>query len=298
LFQRRKVRFARTGFRAESPLVKISIAPIFIRAVIALLLFWQAAQAGEPRHGYFSAADGTRLHYLTLGRQGSWVVLIHGYTDTAERMWVSTGIAQTLAAKHRVVAIDNRNHGLSATPEPHGLGRWEDVLELMDHLGIERAHIHGYSTGGGMMARLMAKHPQRFITAAFGGSGIAESEQASRAAAAQMDQPMPEPQGEEAAAFARIRASSEARSKESGPRAARVPLQIDLTKITFPVLAINGEYDRPYSKTQRMWRELPDFQNVVIPKKNHVSAIMVGGPMPSEYVAALVRFIDSHDSGK
>ena len=73
-------------------------------------------------------------------------------------------------------------------------------------------------------------------------------------------------------------------------------LNIDLKTIQFPVLAINGEYDRPYSKTQRLWRELANFQNVVIPKKNHVSAIMVGGPMPPEYIDALTKFINANDA--
>ena len=57
--------------------------------------------------------DGVKIHYLTMGSSGSWVVLIHGYTDTAERMWFKTGIAPALAKRHRVVALDNRNHGQS-----------------------------------------------------------------------------------------------------------------------------------------------------------------------------------------
>ena len=46
----------------------------------------------------------------------------------------------------------------------------------MDRLKIERAHIHGYSMGGSITGRLLATHPERFITAAFGGSGITEAD--------------------------------------------------------------------------------------------------------------------------
>jgi len=270
---------------------------------LALLLGVANAQAGEAKHDFFTASDGVKIHYMTLGSKGSWVVLVHGYTDNAERMFFKTGIAYSLARNHRVVAIDNRNHGKSDKPELNGLGRAEDTIELMDHLKIGKAHIHGYSMGGGFVARLMASNPDRFISATFGGSGIGETDEKLRAAAAALDPPMPEPQGAEAVAFTQLRESSTARTQAAaqaapGTAAIKPPrpvLSIDLKSIQFPVLAINGEYDRPYSKTQRLWRELANFQNVVIPKKNHVSAIMVGGSMPPEYIDALNKFIDAND---
>jgi pimeloyl-ACP methyl ester carboxylesterase len=269
---------------------------------LACLLAVSGTQAGETKHEFFTASDGVKIHYMTLGHKGSWVVLIHGYTDNAERMFFKTGIAQSLAKNHRVVALDNRNHGKSDKPEPFGSGRAEDTIELMDHLKINKAHIHGYSMGGGITARLMASNPERFITATFGGSGIGEKDEKLRAAAAALDPPMPEPQGAEAAAFKELRESSTARTQAAAqvrpgttPTPPRPPLNIDLKAIQFPVLAINGEYDRPYSKTQRLWRELANFQNVIIPKKNHVSAIMVGGPMPPEYIDALTKFVAAND---
>ncbi len=271
----------------------------FALLAVLLLLAVTGAHAGEPKHDFFTTSDGVKIHYMTLGHKGSWVVLIPGYTDNAERMFFDTGIARALARTHRVVAIDNRNHGKSDKPQPNGLGRAEDTIELMDHLQIQKAHIHGYSMGGGFTARLMASNPERFITATFGGSGIGETDDKMRATAAALDPPMPEPQGDEASAFKHLRDSSAARTQAAAqapkPPAPRPALNIDLKTIRFPVLAINGEYDRPYSKTQRLWRELANFQNVIIPKKNHVSAIMVGGPMPPEYIDALTKFIDAHD---
>jgi len=273
--------------------------------LVALIAAATAARAtaGEPAHHFFTTSDGVKIHYMTLGEAGSWVVLIHGYTDTAERMWFRTGIAAALAANHRVVALDNRNHGQSDHPEPNGVGRAEDVIELMDHLSIARAHIHGYSMGGGITGRLLASHPERLITAGFGGSGIAEDDDELRARASALDPAMPAPQGAEAAAFQRLRERASARrpaaeggdGRPAGPFAGRPRLEIDLTKVTVPVIAINGEFDRPYSKTHRMWRELKDFTNVILPGRNHMSAIAVGVPMDPTYVDSLARFINGHD---
>jgi pimeloyl-ACP methyl ester carboxylesterase len=260
-----------------------------------------ASVGNEPKSDFFTASDGVKIHYLTLGEHGSWVVLIHGYTDSAQRMFFSTGIAQALAPNHRVVAIDNRNHGQSDKPTPGGPGRAEDTIELMDHLHIAKAHIHGYSMGGGITGQLLASHPDRFITAAFGGSGIGEADPDLRKQAAALDKAMPAPQGAEAAAFKHLRETVAAAAAAAGGSAPgsspapRQPLQIDLSTITIPVFAVNGEFDSPHAKTQRMWRELGDFTNVILPGKNHMSAIAVGQPMDQQYLESLVAFINSHD---
>lgn len=84
----------------------------------------------------------------------------------------------------------------------------------------------------------------------------------------------------------------------TGPAVPRPPApQIDLTKITIPVLAINGEFDRPYAKTYRMWRELQNFTNVILPGKSHLTAI-AAPYMPREYLESVVRFIDANDAKK
>ncbi len=270
----------------------------------AALMALPILKAEEPKHDYFTASDGVKIHYITMGDHGTWVVLIHGFSDSAQRMFFTTGIAPALAKNHRVVAIDNRNHGLSDKPNPNGSGRAEDTIELMDHLKIAKAHIHGYSMGGGFTGALLASHPERFITAIFGGSGIQEVDEDLRKKAAAMDTPMPTPQGAEAAAFQHLReraaasrgnATTGASAPAAAPAAPR-PLQIDLTKVTIPVLAINGEFDSPHAKTQRMSRELKNFSNVILPAKNHVGAIAVGGPMPQQYIDSLVDFIDANDA--
>jgi len=145
-------------------------------AVVLIALTASGAAAQDVKDGFFTASDGVKIHYLTLGDRGSWVVLIHGYSDSARRMWFTTGIAPQIAKSHRVVAIDNRNHGQSDKPQPGGSGRADDVIELMDYLKIDKAHIHGYSMGGGFVGQLLGKIPGRFITAGFGGSGMTETD--------------------------------------------------------------------------------------------------------------------------
>lgn len=271
------------------------------------------AEAPEPKHDFFTTSDNIKIHYMTLGDSGSHVMLIHGYTGSAEGNWFRNGIAELLAKNHRVVAIDCRNHGRSDKPTPRGPGIPSDVIELMDHLKIEKAHIHGYSMGGSITGRLLAEHPDRMITASFGGSGIRETDEALAAQAAALDPQGRDPQEDEASRNLRIRAAMDnGMSREDAEKAAdqprqtpaaapsgasatrRQPLEIDLTKVTVPVLAINGEFDRPYSKTQRMWRELNNFTSVMLPGKSHLTAI-AAPYIPKEYGDSLQAFIDGND---
>ncbi len=51
-----------------------------------------------------------------------------------------------------------------------------DVIELMDQLRLQKAHIHGYSMGGSILTQILAKHQDRVITAIYGGSGPQETD--------------------------------------------------------------------------------------------------------------------------
>jgi pimeloyl-ACP methyl ester carboxylesterase len=70
---------------------------------------------------------------------------------------------------------------------------------------------------------------------------------------------------------------------------------LDLTRIDFPVLAVNGEFDAPYSKTTRMQRELKEFRSVILPGKSHNTAIREGF-IPQLYIDTMVEFIASNNS--
>lgn len=263
----------------------------------------------RPNHQYFTTSDGVEIHYLSLGISGSPVVLIHGFAGSAERYWFDTGIAGALAENHRVFALDCRNHGQSAKSTPFGPGRDEDVIELMDALSIERAHFHGYSMGGGTTARLLNIIPERMITASFGGFGFLESDPnwIKRVPA---DVEGIDPDADAADAAYRLAAASDnGMDPETADRVGynwrpavtpeimervRQGQGVDLTRVRIPIMAINGEFDRPLQKTHRMWRELRNFTNVVLPGKSHLTAIMAGY-LPPEYSRHLARFIDAND---
>jgi pimeloyl-ACP methyl ester carboxylesterase len=286
-------------------------------AMMAAAVLAQNKPQDKPQDGYFTTKDGVKIHYITQGK-GTPVILIHGYTGSAQGNWFSNGIAQALAKNHLVVAIDCRNHGLSDKPEPNGPGKAEDVIELMDHLKIQKAHLHGYSMGGGIVGRLMGMIPERIITAGFGGSGIQEVDPEWRAKVPP-DKQGRDPQEDEASRRLRIRRAmdlgmsrEEAETQADAPRPARPAAapasttpaaarpagpQLDLTKITFPVMAVNGEFDRPLARTHRMWRELRNFTSVVLPGKSHLTAIMAGY-MPQEYLESVVKFINANDPKK
>lgn len=263
------------------------------------------------RHGTFTMSDGVKIHYIRLGDEGSWVVLIHGYTGSAEGNWFANGVAHALAERHRVVAIDCRNHGKSDKPNRGGPGRAKDVIELMNHLEIERAHVHGYSMGGVITTRLLTLVPERLITASMGGAGVHEADD-ELAALVPPDADGVDPDEAKVSRDLRISfAMNNGKTREEAEAIADAPreprdwigpdgrpvraVDVDLAKVEVPVLAINGEFDQPLAKTHRMWRELRDFTSVVLPGKSHLTAI-VAGHMPPEYVRSVVRFIDSNDA--
>jgi pimeloyl-ACP methyl ester carboxylesterase len=260
----------------------------------------------QPLDNYFKTSDGVKIHYLVKG-QGTPVILIHGYTGSAQGNWFSNGIADALAKNHMVVALDCRNHGKSDKPQLNGPGRAEDVVELMDHLKIQKTHFHGYSMGGGIVGRLLTIVPDRFISASFGGSGIPESDP-EWLAKVPPDKQGRDPLEDEASRKLRIKhAMDNGMSREEAEKQADAPrpprpaagvrrpaLQIDLTKLNIPMLAINGEFDSPNAKTARLAREVKNFKSVVLPGKSHLTAISPGY-IPKEYIESLVAFINAND---
>ncbi|MGH8574654.1 MAG: alpha/beta fold hydrolase [Gammaproteobacteria bacterium] len=112
----------------------------------------------------FFTEGGVRIRYRDFGR-GEPVVMTHGYTDRLE-MW--TGLADSLASTHRVIALDARGFGLSskpADPAAYGMPMADDVARLLGHLRIGRAHLVGYSMGAAIAGNLVARYPSRVATA-------------------------------------------------------------------------------------------------------------------------------------
>ncbi len=286
-----------------------------IAAFAAAFLLQAKTKSEQPKDGWFTTSDNVKIHYLTLGDKGSWVVLIHGFTGNAKGNWFDNGIAQALAKNHRVVALDNRNHGMSDKPQLNGPGRALDTIELMDYLKIDKAHIGGYSMGGAFTGALLASHPERFITAHFGGSGIMETDpewiaklppdhqgvnpmEADLSHALRIHHAMDNGMSkEEAEKLASTPPAPRQTGAAPAPAAATAAVQrptLDLAKLNIPIIIINGEFDRPRAKSTRAAREANNVTIVVLPGKQHLSAI-VAGSMPKEYLNNLVGFINTHD---
>ena len=257
---------------------------------------------------FWTHSDGTKFHYLEWGT-GTPVILIHGSGGTALN-WMMNGLGASLARTNRVLAIDMRGHGQTVGPDGKRQRRTPnmdlDVIAFMDAMKIQRAHIGGFSMGGSITSQLMARAPERFITAHFGGSGVREDENGEFAKLIPPDPKGTAPLDAEARKLYQARQASEAAKAgvsnandesqlSSQPVPAAVPRPpLDLKTITFPILGVVGEFDQPYTRTHRLWREAPNFQRVILRNRGHLSSYMAG-IAPELYRDALTNFIASHN---
>ena len=113
---------------------------------------------------YFAADSGVRLRYRQAGT-GDPVVILHGLMASLEAV---APLADSLSTDHRIVALDLRGHGRSdkpSDPGAYGHEMGEDVVRLLDHLGIARAHLVGHSMGAVVSAYVASRHPDRVASA-------------------------------------------------------------------------------------------------------------------------------------
>ena len=110
----------------------------------------------------FAELHGLRYHYLTAG-QGTPLLLLHGFTGSSEN-WTSH---QPAFSEHfTTITPDILGHGQSAAPQ--NAGRYAiaeaaaDLVELLDQLSAEPAHLLGYSMGGRLALFMALHYPIRF----------------------------------------------------------------------------------------------------------------------------------------
>ena len=138
--------------------------------VSAIVGVWWLTRRVE---GSYFDAEGVRIHFTDEG-SGAPVVLLHGFAVNADLNWRLPGVTEALAGEFRVISMDLRGHGLSGkphAPELYGDAMAEDVIALLDHLGIEKAHVAGYSLGGIITLKLATTHPDRLLSASPLGAG-------------------------------------------------------------------------------------------------------------------------------
>lgn len=129
------------------------------------LLCWAVvlpAVAAKPRQrGYLPVPEG-RLYYEIYG-EGEPLVFVHGHS-LDRRMWREQ--VAHFADRYRVIVYDARGYGRSsAQREGFLFTHADDLVALLDGLGIERAHVVGLSMGGFITGDLVAMYPERLLSA-------------------------------------------------------------------------------------------------------------------------------------
>jgi len=113
----------------------------------------------------------------TTDDRGELILLIHGFASTHAVNWVNTHWVRTLThAGRRVIALDNRGHGMSGKLYDAGSYLTDlmagDAAALLAHLGVARADVMGYSMGARITAFLALARPDLVRSAILGGLGI------------------------------------------------------------------------------------------------------------------------------
>jgi pimeloyl-ACP methyl ester carboxylesterase len=257
---------------------------------------------------------GVKIHY-TLEGKGEPVILIHGYAASIGANWGAPGVIKGLADRYQVIAIDNRGHGQSEKPHDsaaYGNKMVDDVVRLMDHLKIKKAHVVGYSMGGFITEALLVDHSNRLLTATLGGAGwldakdqaqkdrmkdLAESLEQGKGigpliiALNPVGAPPPTPQAIEMTNKMFL-AQNDALALAAVARGMSQFTALSETKMRaekVPMLALIGEVDPLKAGVDQLSTMVPKMKVVVIPGANHLTAF--ANPL---FISSLKTFLDEH----
>jgi pimeloyl-ACP methyl ester carboxylesterase len=227
--------------------------------------------------------EGVEIAFLDEG-EGEPIVLVHGFASTAQVNWVHPGWVATLrSAGRRVIALDNRGHGASSKlydpAEYHSARMAEDVRALLDHLGLGRADVMGYSMGSRIAAFFALAHPDRLRRAVLGGlgshlvDGVGLPESIAEALEAPSLADVHDPTGRTFRAFAE-QTKSDLRALAACIRGSRQTLTRDqVATIRAPVLVAVGTNDTVAGSAHELARLLPAGRALDIPGRDHMLAV-------------------------
>lgn len=242
-------------------------------------------------------SDGLDIAYLDQGA-GDPVLLIHGFASNVKVNWVDTGWVRTLVeAGFRVIAFDNRGHGHSA--KPHDAAVYgaplmaEDARRLLDHLGIARADVMGYSMGARISAFLALRHPERVRSVVFGGlggnmvRGMAGTGPIAHALEAASIDEVTNPTARTFRAFAE-QTKSDLKALAACIRSSREPITAaDIGRLGVPALVAVGGSDVIAGPAADLAALIPGGEALVIGDRDHMKA--VGDKAYKEGVLAFLR---------
>jgi len=248
-----------------------------------------------------ASVNNSLLHYIDIGISTAIpVVLIHGF-PFSHKMWTFPGgQTEALAGSFRVIAYDVRGHGESEI----GDGQYtielfvDDLIGLLDHLGITKAVLIGLSMGGYIALRAVERNPDRVRalilcdTKSDADSNEAKIKRAASIKAIKANGPRvfaesfvagvftPESFTAKPEAIKAIQSIIERTAPVSlcGTTlalAARTDTSSSLPGITVPVLIMVGERDllTPPAVSETMKEKIPSSELHLIPNSAHMSNI-------------------------
>src|SRR5256885_9704881 len=117
---------------------------------------WTSDTAGT---GQYAQVNGINLYYETHGT-GRPLILLHGGLGSGEMFGP---ILPTLAERHQVIAVDLQGHGRTADIDrPIDIRLMaDDIAALIDHIGLDKPDLVGYSLGGGVALQTAVKYPAK-----------------------------------------------------------------------------------------------------------------------------------------
>ena len=227
--------------------------------------------------------DGTEIAYLDQGA-GEPIVLVHGFASNKEVNWVlPSWVAALTGAGRRVIALDNRGHGGSSKLYDPAAYRMDlmagDARALLDHLGLPRADVMGYSMGARIAAVLALTDPHRVRSAVLGGVGIraVEAGGVSESIADGLEAPtladVTDPTARQFRAFAE-QTRSDLRALAACLRGSRQILsRAEVGHISVPVLVAAGSKDLIAGSPDELAAHIPGARALVIPGRDHMLAV-------------------------
>jgi pimeloyl-ACP methyl ester carboxylesterase len=227
-------------------------------------------------------SNGIDIAYFDQG-EGEAILLIHGFASNTAVNWGTTGWIDTLArAGRRVLSIDIRGHGESAKLRDPALYAGSamagDAAHLLDHLGIPRADVMGYSMGARIAAFLALEYPAKVRSAILGGlgmglvEGIGGEDAIIRALEARSLDEVTDETGRAYRKFAE-QTGSDLPALAACMRSARETIAPErLAEIRAPVLVAVGAKDRVAGSGAGLARLIPGAEFLEIPNRDHMLA--------------------------